>query len=217
MHWLSSVRTATLLIGLGVGPVLAQPPGLSPEMMQQMQQGMDAARAAGAADAVSAVPQSMAAPALLSEAELQGFFAATKELQALGKEAGAWADGSPTDPATFAKGMQFSAAAQSALSKNGFADPGAYQKVAYNAALAYAVLEQGGKEAMRKEIAAAEAEQQQAMAELEKQLGKDQAAALRAQMAGGQQIMQMFADVPDANITLIEKYRSQMQALQANE
>ncbi len=217
MTRLSSLRTMALLIGFGVAPAAAQPSGVSPEMMQQMQQGMDAARAAGAAHAGGAVPQAMAAPTLLSEAELQGFFAATKELQALGKEAGDWADGSPTDPATFAKGMQLSAAAQSALSKNGFADPGAYQKVAYNAALAYAVLEQGGKEALRKEIAAAEAEQQQAMAELEKQLGKDQAAALRAQMTGGQQLMQMFADVPDANVTLIEKYRSQMQALQAAE
>jgi hypothetical protein len=79
--------------------------------------------------------------------------------------------------------------------------------------MAYAVLKEGGKEAMQKKLAAANAEQEKAMAQLRERLGPEQAAALTAQMQQAMKTAGAMQDVPEANIELMKKYSDRMAKL----
>lgn len=175
-------------------------------------QAAAAAAQAAAMQQAGGMPAATFKPSLLSEEKLKGFFSAVEEYRALeGKSAALPA--APSQPEAFARGMQFSGEAQEILTRNGFSDPAEFQSVAFNAAMAYGVLKQGGTAAVAAKMAEAKANQEKAIAQLEQQLGPEQARALAAQMAGGLAVAESMQDVPEENVTLIERYREQMEAL----
>jgi len=151
----------------------------------------------------------MTQPMTLTDAQLKGFFDVMDELRAKGQATGT----NVNQPSAFAQGLQLSQESQAALQSHGFTSPAEFQRVAYNAALAYGVLNQGGKEAVRRKVAAAKAEQQQAMDKMRQQLPPDQLKMLTAQMAQGLAAAEAMENVPDQNLMLMQKYRDRMTKL----
>lgn len=151
-------------------------------------------------------------PMPLSEAKLQSFLATVTELKGLGQEAEGWQAGMGK-PEAMLRGLQLSSAAQGVLQKHGFSDITEFQRVGYNAAMAYAVLQNGGKEALAKNVDKAKAEQAKALEKMRQHLGPEQLKMLEGQMNAGMAMAGSMQDVPEANLTLIEKYREQMDGL----
>jgi hypothetical protein len=150
-----------------------------------------------------------AEPMTLTEAQLNGFFAAIDELRTLGDQT--WKGGDPSKPAAMAQALQVSNETAAIVHKHGFTNPSEFQRVAYNAALAYAVLKEGGKEAMAKKLDAAKAEQDKAMAKMREHMSPDQVQALAPVMEAAMKSAGAMRDVPDENIALMQKYRERME------
>jgi hypothetical protein len=156
----------------------------------------------------------MMQPMTLSDAQVTGFFGAVEDLQAYSeKNQAGWKAADPSKPMAVAGAMQVSAETTAIVQKHGFKNHTEFQRVAYNASMAYAVLKEGGKEAMQKKLAAANAEQEKAMAQLRERLGPEQAAALTAQMQQAMKTAGAMQDVPEANIELMKKYSDRMAKL----
>ena len=185
-------------------------PDIPPQVRQYMQKGMPAGPNHQAAIEAHKM---VADPIVLTEAQLQGFFAAVKEMKTLGKDARAFTNLDPGKPQAMAKGMELSAEAQAVLAKNGFKDALEFQRVGYNAALAHAVLTKGGKKAVVKELEKSEAQQAKAMEQMKAHMSDEQIAALKGQMNAGMGMANSMKNVPDRNVELIAKYRGEMEAL----
>ncbi len=153
-------------------------------------------------------------PMTLTDAKLRAFFDAVDELGALASDAAAGSV-APTRPEAFAQALHVSGASTAILEKHGFQDATEFQRVGYNAALAYGVLKDGGKEAVAKKMAAAEAQQAAAMAKMREQLPPEQAAMIEAQAKAGMAMARGMRDVPDENLELMKKYRDRMARLGA--
>lgn len=155
----------------------------------------------------------IAEPMVLSEQQLTRFFDAADALRALGEEAeGPRYD--RTNPQAFAKSMQLSEQAQAILKKNGFADPAAFQRVGFNAAMAYSVLQRGGQAKVDADVANARAAQAKAMAEISKHLSPEQVRAMGAQAEQGMAMVGRMQDVPPQNVELMKQFAPRMQALE---
>ena len=172
--------------------------------------GDDGAAAQGHPPLTSPITQ----PLTLSEAQVTEFFAAVEDLQAYSdrKQAG-WKGADPSKPMAMAGAMQVSQETTAIVQKHGFKNHTEFQRVAYNASMAYAVLQEGGKEAMQKKMDQANAEQEKAMEQLRARLSPEQAEMLAAQMKTAMQAAAGMTAVPEANIELMKKYSDRMAKL----
>lgn len=171
--------------------------------------GLDAAAGQGHPMPVSPVMK----PMTLTAAQVDGFFAAVGELRAFGDKKSAWKGADPSKPMAMAQALQVSDETTAILSKHGFANHTEFQRVAYNASMAYAVLKEGGKETMRKKLDASKAEQERAMAKLKDRLTPEQLAMLSGKLNDALQALSIMQDVPDQNVVLMKKYRDRMAKL----
>lgn len=178
-----------------------------------MPQGMQSHPGTTAPGANDAAVRAFTKPMDLTEEQVKGFLAAMDELKAQGDDAAEFSATKPDRPEAFARGMRFSAESDAIIKKHGFADAGQFQRVAYNAAMAYHVLESGGKDAMRKKMDAAEAKRAEAMEKLRQHLTPEQVEMMEAQLATGLAVGRSMANVPDQNLELVKKYRARMDAL----
>jgi hypothetical protein len=149
---------------------------------------------------------------ILNEAQVESFLGAMNDLRALSDEAGAWKV-PESGVQSYAAGMKFSAAAKAILSKHGFANEEQFRQVAYNTALAYGVLKQGGKDKVRKELEGVATKQAAVMERIEQHLRPEQLKVLQRHAATGMAMANQMADVPDQNLDLVKKYSSQIDAL----
>jgi hypothetical protein len=164
----------------------------------------------GAAPAASqAAAQAFTQPMTLTEDKVTGFLDAMDELKTLGGESSKF---SATNP-NLVKGMQFSGQTTDIIKKHGFSGPTEFQRVAYNAATAYYVLQNGGKDAMKKKLEQTDAKRAEAMEKLKKHLTADQLKMLEAQISSGTAALHSMAEVPDQNLELVKKYNDRMAAL----
>lgn len=157
----------------------------------------------------------IAQPMTLTEAQVTGFFAAVEDLQTYGDSKSGWKGADPSKPMAMAAAMQVSNETTAIVQKHGFKNHNDFQQVAYNASMAYAVLKEGGKEAMQKKLDKAKVEQEKAMEQLRARLSPEQAQMLAAQMEGAMKAAGNMSDVPDANIELMKKYSDRMAKLGA--
>ena len=175
---------------------------------------------AGAALGQSAPPAAMQAgtatdymePMTLTDAKVGAFFAAVEEYRALGDKTAA-AD--PSRPEAFARALGASKDSEGILKKHGFADVGEFQRVAYNAAMAYGVLQKGGKEAVKERLDEAKTDQARAMEKMAQQLSPEQMKMVASQMEAGLAMAGKMQDVPEENLELMKKYRERMAKLGA--
>lgn len=147
----------------------------------------------------------IAKPITLSEAQVTGFLAAVEELKTSSEKSG-WKDADPSKPMAMANALQISKETTAILHKHGFKNHTDFQQVAYNAAMAYAVLQEGGKEAMKKKLDQSQVEQEKAMEQMRGRLSPEQAEMLSAQVQNAMRAAATMQDVPDANIDLMKKY-----------
>lgn len=189
---ISSVTVAAVLAVAGA--VTAQAPGMpSSEMNKglapEVQEKMD-----------------------LTDAQVKGFFDASDDLRAAGEKANA--GGKPaSDPAAFAKGLALSQESVAIIEKHGFKDATEFQRVGYNAAMAYSVLKQGGKEAVKAKLDKAEVQQKQTMERLKATLSPDQFKLFESQAGMALANARTMQDVPEGNIEIMKKYQSRMEHL----
>lgn len=153
-------------------------------------------------------------PMELTETQVQGLIAAMKAFRELGDEAENLQTGEGTDPAAFVTAMQFSERARDILRKNGFKDPTEFQKVTYNTFMALGVLQRGGTEAIKQEMAAAKAEQAAALEQIRQHLPPEQAKLLEEQAGIGMAVAESAQNVPERNLSLVKQYREQIEGLQ---
>ena len=106
--------------------------------------GRDAAAGQGHPLPVSPVMK----PMTLTDAQVGGFLAAVDELRTLS----GWKGADPSKPMAVAQALQVSDETTAILNKHGFANHTEFQRVAYNASIAYAVLKEGGKATMRRKL-----------------------------------------------------------------
>ncbi|HYD46883.1 MAG TPA: hypothetical protein VEB21_00980 [Terriglobales bacterium] len=168
----------------------------------------------GAGHAAPAMPAApIMQPMVLTESKLDGFFAAVEDLQKLSEKTGAVSRLNPNNPTAFGAALSASGETGSIIQKHGFADVTEFQRVGFNAALANAVLDKGGKDAVDAEIAKAKAEQAKALDGMRAQLNPEQLKMMEAQMASGMAISSAMQDVPPGNVELIKKYSAKMKSL----
>lgn len=148
----------------------------------------------------------------LTEPKLKDFLEAYKALKA--KSPAGKFGGNPADAPSFARSIKVSGQdAQKILLKYKFKDPAEFQKVGYSAALAYSVLQQGGKRMVNDRIDAARLEQEKTIEEARKTFSPEQIKSLEAALTASLQLPPHIQDVPDANVELITKYKDTMAKL----
>jgi hypothetical protein len=145
----------------------------------------------------------------LTDAQVKAFLAATDLLRKAGGK-------SPAHANQFAKDLPTSQKALAIIEKNGFKDITEFQRVGYNAAMAYNVVQEGGKEAVKASLDKFEAQQKTSLEKLRVQVKPDQFALLEAQAAKSLQARRAMQDVPDRNIELMKKYGDRMAKLGKN-
>lgn len=172
--------------------------------------------------AMPGMPGGAAVPALdpavmktttLTDAQVQGFIGAMEDFDALSKKEGGKRKINPSDPADVARAAGNTAEAKAILDKHGFSDLTSFQTVAYNAAMAYSVLQQGGKEVVTQKLDEAKVQQEKAMKQMQQHLSPEQLKAIQGHIGAGMAIADNMRDVPDENLVLMEKYRPQMEKL----
>jgi hypothetical protein len=190
-RWVATIASAAVVGLAGASPALAQAAmpnsqmntALAPEVQEKM---------------------------TLTDAQVKGFFDAAEELRDAGE--GASADVS-TEPTKFAKGLAMGDESLAIIKKHGFKDTIEFQRVGFNAAMAYNVLQQGGKEAVEKKIAKTEARQKETMDRLRAQLSPDQVKLLEGQVTAAMATARNMQDVPESNVELMKKYGDRMKGL----
>jgi hypothetical protein len=171
--------------------------------------GTEKAAPQDAAAAPKVMAPAYTKPMPLTDEKVKGFLDAVDEIKALGPEGQKF---SPTNP-SLVKTMQFSDKTTAIIKKHGFADAIDFQHVAYNAASAYYVVKNGGREAIKKKLAASDVKRTEAMEKLKTHLTPEQLKMLETQMGAGTAAMHALAEQPDANLELIKKYSARMEAL----
>ena len=185
-RWLSAIAAVAWLGSSG--SALAQGKDLAPEVEQKLD---------------------------LTDAQVKGLLDATDELRKAGEYS---KDGgkSPGNPTQFVKGLPTSQKALPIIEKNGFKDITEFQRVGYNAAIAYNVMRQGGKEAIKARLEKSEAQRKATVEKLRVQLEPEQFALLEAQAAKSLQAQRAMQDVPERNVELMKKYGDRMAKLGKN-
>jgi len=195
-RWLTTIATATLL-GLP-GSALAQEQPDTPQA--EMNKGL-----------APEVEEKMD----LTDAQVKGFLDASDELRKVGETANK-GNKSAGDAKQLAKGLATNEEALAIIKKNGFKDITEFQRVGYNAAMAYNVVRQGGKDAVKARLDNAEAQQKVTLERLRAQLKPEQFALLQAQAAKSLQTARAMQDVPEGNVELMKKYGHRMANLGKN-
>lgn len=190
-------------IPLLVGSVSAQPQGMPP--------GYPGMYGAGGKPPVLA--SEITKPVELTDGQVSGFFAAMGDLEALGADAAGSTGPNPSKPEAFAAGLRVSGESMAILQKHGFTDTTDFQRVGYNVAMAYSVLEQGGKAAMDAELEKAEADQAKALAKMKEHLTPEQYKVMEQQLGQAMGTAKTMHDVPESNVELMKKYSEQMENL----
>jgi hypothetical protein len=171
--------------------------------------------AGGVADGQSA-PAGAAAPytqpMTLTDAKLGAFFDAMDDFRALGSQS----TGDPSRPEAFARALGASHQSDEILHKHGFGDVGEFQRVAYNAAMAYGVLQKGGKAAVNEELEKAKADQALAIEKMREQLSPEQVKMIQGQMDAALATAGKMQDVPEENLALMKKYGDRMAKLRGH-
>lgn len=157
-------------------------------------------------------PPSYTQPMVLSDAQVQGFLGAMKDLQAL-EGRSSWTMSGKAGRVV--QGMQFNAEARSILEKHGFADEEQFRRVAYNTAMAHGVIEQGGKEKLKKDLDQSARQQAAAMESLKGHMSPEQLKALQGHAAASMAMVGTMTDVPEENLALVKKYGPEIDALSA--
>ncbi|HYD48971.1 MAG TPA: hypothetical protein VEB21_11515 [Terriglobales bacterium] len=150
-------------------------------------------------------------PITLTEPKLKSFFDAYNQIQAKNKTALAATD--PGNPAAFARGLKFSGDTEKILLKNGFKTLTEFQQVGYNAAMAYSILKEGGKEAVQRRINDSKDRQAQELDKMKSHLTPEQLKALEGQLNASLGVMANVEKVPEGNIELIKKHEAKMAKL----
>jgi hypothetical protein len=166
-------------------------------------------RGAGAMPAGAAVNQ----PMTLTDAQVRGFLDAMEELRSLGLATRTGPGADPSRPELFARALQVAQTAPAVLTKHGFADAAEFQRVAYNAAMAYGVLRRGGTAGVQQDLDRASAKQAQALEKMRGRLSPEQQQALAAQMQAGMAAASAVRDVPPENVELVKQYQDRMAGL----
>jgi hypothetical protein len=169
-----------------------------------------------AAPGAQAAAQAFLQPMDLTDDKMRGFLDAMDELRGLGDAASAFTAANPSRPEAFVKGMSFSGQAGDIIRNHGFSDPAEFQRVAYNAAMAYSVLQNGGKDALARKMGEAEAKRAEAMAKLSQHLSPEQLAMMEAQIDAGMKAAGSLTQVSDQNLELVKKYRERMEKMTAS-
>lgn len=164
----------------------------------------------GAAVQQPQVPAAITQPMALTDAKVEGFFAAMKDLEALGADANANVGADPSRPQAFAQGLQVSSEGMAILQKHGFEDVTEFQRVGFNAAMAHSVLEQGGKAAVDAKLKKADADQAKALEKLKQQVSPEQYEMMKGHIGGAMNTAKIMQDVPEGNVELMTKYSEQM-------
>ena len=142
-------------------------------------------------------------PMELTDAQVKGFFDAADEMRATRK------DGDQADP----KGYQALGTTKENLAiiqKHGFKDTTEFQRVGYNAALAYNVLQQGGKDAIKARVEKNRQQQRDSLEKLRPKVTKEQFKELEKQVATATSMAKPLLAVPDGNIEIMKKYSDRM-------
>lgn len=202
-HWIARIGAIGVL-GMA-GAALAQgypgvPPGAAPGSMpnDDMNKGLP-----------PQVQQTME----LTDAQVKGFFDASDALRAAGNAAAAGNDATSGSPAQIAKGLALNEQSLAIIKKYGFKDATEFQQVGYNAAIAYGVLQQGGKEAVKAKLDKAEAQQKATMEKLRAQVGEEQFKLFQKHASQALSTARTMQDVPDGNIVIMKKYEERMKNL----
>ena len=148
----------------------------------------------------------------LTDAQVKAFLAATDEL----RKAGEYTGKSPANPKSFALGLPASQEALAIVKKNGFKDISEFQRVGYNAAMAYNVARRGGKDAVKANIGKSEAQQKATLDKIRPQVKPEEFELLESQAAKSLQATKAMQDVPDRNVELMKKYGDRMAKLRKN-
>ena len=167
----------------------------------------------GALAGVPGVDPEIAKPMVLTDAQVNGFLGVVEGFDAMEKRSDERSKRDPAKPADLTRDLADSAEAEAMLGKHGFSDPVEFQRVASNASMAYAVLEQGGKKVVQQKLSDAKSKQAKAMEQMKQHLSPEQLKAMQGQMNAGMAIADSMGDVPDENVTLMEKYRDRMAKL----
>ncbi len=196
-RWATSIAVAGIFAVIGkpggLGIVVAQVP---PDAANDMNKGL---------------PPEVQEKMDLTDAQVKGFFDAADELRAAGASAaGSKQAGSPTQ---FAKAFATSEEAVAIIKKHGFKDTTEFQRVGFNAAMAYGVLKQGGKEAANARIEKAQARQKETLDRLKAQLKPEQYKLLEAQISSSLKTAKSMQDVPEGNVEVMKKYQDRMENL----
>jgi hypothetical protein len=152
-------------------------------------------------------------PMILTDAQVKGFLDAMDELRDLGAAARTGPAADPSRPEVFARALQLADASPSVLKKHGFADTAEFQRVAYNAAMAYGALQRGGAAGMRQDLDRARANQARAMERMQQHLTPEQQQAIAARMKAGMASASAMREVPQQNVELMKRYQDRMAAL----
>jgi hypothetical protein len=156
----------------------------------------------------------IAQPMLLTDAQVRGFLDAVDELRQMGGVTAA-PRADPGRPEAFARAFRLAETAEPVLQKHGFADVTQFQQVAYNVAMAYGVLRQGGSAAVGRKMDRAQAEQERAMERMRERMGPEQAKVMEERMKAGMATARGLREVPEPNLELVAKYQDRIAKLRA--
>lgn len=188
------VAIAAMLGIVGSTAVQAQPGVPQPPRGSEMNPGM--------------APEVMQ-PMTLTDEKVKSFFDAADELRAKAKEAKD-AGAAASNPAAAAKGTQLSAENLAIITKHGFKDATEFQQVGYNVGMARSVLQQGGKEAVKKRLDKAQAEQAKTIDKMRGQLTPEQLKLLESQGGAAVSRGRAMESIPDGNLEIVKKYEDRM-------
>lgn len=192
-RWLVRVAMAAVLGVVGSAAVQAQPGVPEPPRGAEMNPGM--------------APE-VTQPMTLTDEQVKNFFDAADELRAKNKEAKSAGDGG--NAAATTKGAQLSDENLAIITKHGFKDATEFQRVGYNVGMARSVLQQGGKEGVKRRLDKAQAEQAKTVDKMRGQLTPDQLKLLEGQGKVAISRGRALETIPDANLEIVEKYQDRM-------
>lgn len=178
-------------------------------------QNMDAEAARRAAEQLQAQMMQGGAPGgyqvpdavPLSDKDVEGILKALPELNALGLRSGTL--DSPDSATAMARAMASNEEALGIIQSFGFT-PQSFQQVLYSIGLAFGAIE---AEAQGVDLAAAQAQQDQMMAQMKSQMTPDQYAMMQGNIGGAMNALKKMQDQPAGNIDTVKKYLPQLRKL----
>jgi len=203
-RWLAKVAVAAVLGTLGSGAAWAQ---MGKPMGGHMGGQPSAPQVPRGSEMNPGLSPKVMEPMILTDDQVKNFFDAAEEMRAKADEAKA-AD--PSGKPAAAKGAEMSAEHLAIITKHGFKDATEFQQVGYNIGMARSVLQQGGKEEVKKRLDKAQAEQAKTVDKVRGQLSPEQLKTLQSQGAAAIGRAREMESIPDSNLEIVKKYESRM-------